>query len=306
MKCFGQIDLVKIKDIVLSKARFQKVVILIDSKSDLDFVGQIESKIKKDTVCFCVNFDLETETDIEKIIRDGTRCVISFLSDYNYFRLVQFYDFYAVTIDVFKDKMYAVRLKNYDDYYLFCDNKKLSVEDRLVIANYVIEWKWRNLIASKNYSNEEKLLLSIFDRVDLCKCGQFLNFDIYSELVRIESKYYKSYLFIRIMAIKYLFLTFLQSSQKMIDVYKTYYNDLEEVDYAYKLYKDERVNFLFKNCNKLMLDFINVLLANFSVNLNITKNEINNLLKNIKNKAKYNKKDNLLKYCYLYGIFENI
>lgn len=306
MKYYEQIDISKIKEIVLNKARYQKVVVLIDANTDLDFLAQLEKQIKKETVYFCLNLDIENHLDIQKTLCDGTRCVVSCLSDYNYLKLSTIFDFNITTIDVFEDKMFTMRLKNYKDYYLFYNTNKLSIEDQLLICNYLIEWKWQNLIASKNYREEEKVLLSIFNRKDIMECNQFYNLEISKELIGIDCKYFQSYLFIRIMAIKYLFLAFLESSQMMIDVYKSYSDNLDQVNYVYKLYKDERVNFLFKNCNKLMLDFINILLSNFSVNFNITKTETNNLLKNIKIKAKNIKKDNLLKYCFLYGIFETI
>jgi len=306
MKYYEQIDLVKIKDIILKKARYQKVIILIDSFSNLDIVNQLEKSVKKETVCYSINLDLESCEEIAKILNDGTRCVVSFLNDYNYLKLSSVYDFQDITIDVFSDKMFTLHLKNYDEYYLFCRENKLSLEDRLIMYNYTIEWKWQNLISGKNYSEEEKILLKTFNRKNILELNRFFGLEIYNELLSLNPKYYSGYLFIRILAVKYLFLAFFESSEKMIDVYKFYSNDLEEVNLVYKLYKDERVNFLFKNCNRVMLDFIDVIMSSFSLKLNITKIEANNLLKNIKINAKNIKKDNLLKYCYLYGIFENI
>lgn len=306
MQYYEQIDLLKIKDILLNKARYQKVVALIDSSSNLELVYSLEKMLKKDTVYFCLNLDVDNILDIQTVLHDGTRCIVSFLKDYNYLKLSKIFDFNITTIDVFEDKMFAMRLKDKEGYYLFYDTNKLSIEDQLLISNYAIEWKWQNLIASKNYNLEEKYLLSIFNRKDLVKLNQFYNLEVAKELMDIDDTFYQSYLFIRIMAIKYLFLAFLESSQMMIDVYKAYSDSLEQVNFVYNLYKNERANFLFKNCNRVMIDFINMLLANLTINITLNKNEIYNLLKNLKIKAKNIKKDNLLKYCFLYGIFENI
>lgn len=306
MKYYDTIDFLKIKEIILTKSKYQKLVVLMDNHTNLDFLNKLEQQIKNEVIYFCINIDFEDALEIQKLVFDGTRCVVMLLSDNNYLKTSSWYEFNNITIDIFDDNLMSLRLKENDDYYLFCKNNKLSIEDKLVICNTVIEWKWQNLIACKNYNEEEKVLLSIFNRRDLLECKQFYSLIFSKELVHVNSDYYQAYLFVRIMAIKYLFLAFFESSQKMIDIYKSYSENLEQVNFVYKLYRDERVNFVFKNCSKVMLDFINVLLSNIYLNLNLNKKEINNILNNIKIIAKNIINNNLLKYCYLYGIFENI
>ena len=306
MQYYNKINIKSIKDLVTKKAKYQKVVILFDGDTDLDLLNNIEMQIKDDVLLFSYNLEHALDSDIKSFLLDGTRCVIILLNDCNYIKMSDFYDFNTMIIDVFSGKILSAHLQKCEEYYLFYEDNTLSIEDHLLMCNILIEWKWQNLLSSKNYNHEEEIMMSTFSRKDLLNCEYFYNTEIVKELINIDYNNYQLYLLIRVIAIKYLFLTFLESSQFMIDVYKNYSNNLDEINHVYKLYKDERANFVLKNCNKLMLDFISVALSSVKCKWGWKVEEINKILKNIKIKAKNNKKDNLLKYCFLYGIFEKI
>lgn len=305
MQYFNLIKNEQIRDLILNKSIYQRVLVLTDSCTNLDMFEKLEKEIKDKTIFFCYNVDLLSEEELKQIFSEDYRCVLLWLGDKNYLEISKYYTFYAITIDVFEGRLFLLRLKDLKEYYLFYNDNALSCEDKLFIANYLVETEWRNLLSYKsNFKNN--YLLQVYNRSDVFNCETFKNFDMAQELTGLNEESYELFLFVRIMAIKYLFLSFVTNSQQMIDIYKLYENDLQELNFVYLLYSDERANFVFKNYNKTFLNSIETNMANIKPLSHVDNGEIFRILKIIHLRAKTIKKDNLLKYCFLYGIFEKV
>lgn len=305
MQYFNKINFNEIYKIVEERAKYQKVLILFDKQNYTKQLDQVVIKIKKNCVLFMADYSSLNEEQISKVLENDYKLVLISLTDENYIKLCKYYDFSAITIDIFNGNILPVHLKENASCYLFYENEKLNKTEQLYLSNYLVEWKWRSLLTGKNFCIKENEIMCAFNKTDLIESSFFKCDEMWQELVDIKAEDYDLYLFIRLMAIKYLFLSFLTKTQIMIDVYKVYENNLEELNFIYLLYNDERVNFVFKNYNKYMLDYIDSSLTS-QVETKYKKENIFNILRIINNLAKNIKKDNLLKYCYLYGIFEKI
>jgi len=312
------ISIEEICNIVLTKAKFQKVAICFDANSDLDFIHKIEEKLKKQVVMYLYNFD--NFENVNEVVNDGIKCLISLLSFKNYLRLKSSSNFNFLFIDIVVDNFISPHLKadNITTYLFMNEKQENKLADILYLFANLVEERFYNISNSRNYGKEETILNQILQNfnnenidlknlVNLVKDIDFrLDFKECQKLNSIEEVAF--YYYAIILAYKHLFLQFSQKSYKIIDVYKQYQNDYNQINLSHKILFDERLIFLLKTNNCNMIEFIDLFLnkINFKLLKNNNKINIKNILKILKNNIILLNKDNLLKISYLYGIFDAI
>lgn len=312
MRIIQYTNMQEIYNRLIDKIKYQKVVLLTDNNQNIN--KKIEKVFSINTVFYTVSFD---SVNLEEFIKDGTKCVILVLQTSNYLKVKSIIDDNMLVVDICSSE-YLLRFNDFDNYYLYIAGYKKSVADYLVLANSLVESIWQNLLSFKDVSSQVLLAEEIiqkfgekessnFDHINHClglKKEISFAVSLDEELPRIKDV--SIYLFLRLIAIKYLFLSFKLDNVFMVDIYKECKSNENEINLCYKLLTSERANFLLKNCYDLLIEIIDRFVRKIKINNNEIIKSIKNELKVLKNNAKTINLDNLLKYCYLYGIFNNV
>lgn len=312
MRIIQYTNMQEIYNRLIDKIKYQKVVLLTDNNQNID--KKIEKVFSINTVFYTVSFD---SVNLEEFIKDGTKCVILVLQTSNYLKVKSIIDDNMIVVDICSSE-HLLRFNDFDNYYLYIAGYKKSVADYLFLANSLVENIWQNLLSFKDVSSQVLLAEEIiqkfgekessnFDYVNFClglKKEITFAVSLDEELPRIKDV--PIYLFLRLIAIKYLFLSFKLDNVLMVDIYKECKSSENEINLCYKLLTSERANFLLKNCYDLLIEIIDRFVRKIKINNNEIIKSIKNELKVLKNNAKTINLDNLLKYCYLYGIFNNV
>ncbi|MBQ8431222.1 MAG: hypothetical protein IJX26_04730, partial [Clostridia bacterium] len=155
MKIFYDINISKLKQEILAVAKFQKVVILLDEYSNLEVVDKLEKEIKKETVCYKI--DDVSAVNLIEFLNDGTRCVISFLSDKTFFRV---FNELGESLNIFILKYNGLiapylSIKNANSMMFVDKNYKIEECEILIFSNALIEQTWNNILHYQNYKKIE-------------------------------------------------------------------------------------------------------------------------------------------------------
>lgn len=286
---------------VLDVAIYQKVVVIFDNKFGENVADNLRSEIKKDTQFFATNFFCAHKDELLV----GAKCVVEILSHNNYFSLIPKLD--NVTLISVAEKVASIRTAS---KIVFTKSQK-NLADLLIFANTCIEGIWRENCGG--YTGEEYLKIfkktcqNFFDTK--CSNTNFLKEIFVVQDVLEETKYVKNlsiYLYARIVAIAFLFLSFERKCITQIDVYKECAESVENINICHQLMTDEKVMFLLRHQNKNINKIIGKIIQKIKLKNCIKIEKINIELNNLKNNVKCQKYDNLLKYCYFFGIFDKI
>lgn len=316
MNIFNNINLEEIKKIALKKAKYQKIICFFDSKTDLKLLEEIELMLKNESVLFCINLD--TALNVQEMVNDGARCVIWLADDYSIVNNEQYVDDNILQIFVLNEGSLLFRMQKKNSYLFISNNYKLYDLDKLFLFDNLICLKWDHLINSKNY-NQEEIINKINNAFEtdniievvnmMSKLPKFLCLINFAELKNLKAGDYIIYLYYKIMSYKFLFLSFATQNEFMVDVYKEYENDYDLLNLSYKIFTSERLTFSLKNSSIYMVNFIKKIFDSISClkkDNELAVIDVNRVLIYLKETAKLSKKDNLLKYSFLYGVFNSI
>ena len=318
MKINYEMSVEEIVNTVLKSAKYQQVALCFDANSDLDLVDKINSLLKKEVVLF--NYNLDNFANLNDVINDSIRCVISLTSFNNYMRLRELNSSNYLLIDIVIDDFICPHIVNQKvDSVVFIKPQMLNnLTDVIFIFANLVEARFQSILQARNYGQEEKRLKFLLDNfnAETIDCEKFIAFASeqvfqldFSPCTQFDNLTELTFYFYSIIiSYKFFFLQFEQESFKMLDVYKYYQNDYKQINLSYKILFDERLNFMLKTNYINMLEFIELFLNKINFKLLKKQNKIKtlNILKILKNNIKALNSDNLLKIVYLYGIFEAI
>ncbi len=297
---------------ILSVAKYQKVVLVYDKTSNASRINMIKEKLEKDTIFLTIHID---NPALQSVVLDGTRCVVECLSVQNLCKLANFLDDNIHLVSIAENDCITKCIRQ-TNHTIFVVNGKKSVTDLLFVANILTENVVR-CMANLQSSHIEMFQRAInifvqsqyskFDFVRfMAKLPEELkiDYDIWEELKNSRST--SIYLYLRILAIYFLFQSFELKCIQQLDVYKACQNDVEQINVCYKILTNERMVFVFRNQCQILKKIIGDIIGKIKLKNKINIIKINNEIKIIKNNAKNINNDNMLKYCYLYNIFNKI
>lgn len=286
---------------ILNVAIYQKVVVVFDNQFGQNLAEDLRLKLKKDTQFFAANF---STPHIDELLIDA-RCVVEILGNDNYFSLTQKLD-NVILLSV----AHKTALAKINSQIVFVKRQK-NLADYLLIANNSIENIWREncgFLSGENhlkmFDEKHKIFFDKNTNNTTFLSNIFVTPDILEEIKNVKNL--SIYLYLRIVAICFLFLSFSRNCVAQIDVYKECPNSIENINICHQLMTNERVTFLLKNQNKNINKIMSKIIQKIKFKNNTNINKINTELITLKNNAKIQKYDNLLKYCYFFGIFNAI
>lgn len=309
-----KLDYEKITEYITAKAPFQKVVLFYDASSNLEVVERLVKSIKDKAILFECN--MENRCDMNAIINDGVRLVVSCVSDNNYLKIKKCLTSYVFIIDMYYGNFASFRLVDNQGLLLLLSKEYDYTIEFLLQANYLVESKFYDILSYKNYGQADERLDEQINILKKCREVADVDFSapFYVKANKSFGRYFDDFdmininvfLYISLLGYKYLFLSIKNKNYVLTDIYKDYINDYENLNIAYEILNNERLNYVLNNYADTMLEMIDKILKQVNL-LNLKNNlKINNILKIIKNKFKLIKKDNLLKISYLYGVFNSI
>lgn len=286
---------------ILDVAIYQKVVVVFDTQLGKDLAEELRSHLKKNTQFFAINF---SAVNTNKLLA-GAKCVVEVLTNLDYFSLIEKLD--NTTVISVVENVATIRTAS---QIVFVKSQK-NLAEYLLIANNLIENIWREncgFLSGENwlkfFNEKHKNFFDKNTNNTTFLSNIFVGQDILEEIKNVKNL--SIYLYLRIVAISFLFLAFERNCVEQIDVYKEYPDDIENINICHQLMTNERVRFLLKNQNKNINKIIYKIIQKIKLKNNTKIEKINKELKTLKNNAKNQKYDNLLKYCYFFGVFDKI
>lgn len=313
MRILNKYNLTEIKEYIINKAKYQKVIICVDDSSNLPMMEEIQSAISRDVVVLKYVYNPKTISDFAKMLNDGVRMVIYNVCTNNFCNLRQCNNF-ILNIFIPTSKYVLPYMLNidcvYGDNILICNNANVDYASIIVLYYAGLNKVWYDLQAG------EKVNLEIFKRIDklanglnnfyihLFECVNYLSKYIEVDLFSIQENELPYNIYLKSCAIFNMLEKFNNKEENYIDFYKTQKSP-EEILKAHKLIiKYELIDLIKYYCNNLLrlnyaiLNRFKILIKKYFILKNINLNKINN---NIKNCAKYSKIDNLLYISYIFN-----
>jgi len=313
MEILYDLDFFRIKEQIFKVAPFQKVVFCYDSSTPIEIVEKIIFDNAHQTI-FC-EYNLENFSSVKDII-DGAKVVICELTDKNFLKLKKDLNDRVCLIDLYYGDFLSLHLVD-NIGLLFLLNKGFDYSTEFLLqACSLIEMKFFDILSYQNYNQADNLIdeeLRLIDdiknvkQVDLKHRKYQIAFDKFGSFFDFSTAVdIKICLYVFVVCYRFLFLSIKNNNYVLTDIYKDYHLDFENLNIAYEILNSKRISYVLNNYADTMLEVINKIMFEINkINLKININ-IKNMLKIIKNKCKINKKDNLLKICYLYGVFNSI
>jgi len=311
MKIIKDDKLKSIKEIVQSKAKFQKVMLLFDDTISNLEIAEIYESIKE----FCVYNQMNISNLDEKEIFNGYRLIIYNCSIESFMKC-------GFERDEFVN-VYIAQNNSFLPYFLtqncFVDkeNNYLLIENNLMDLQMLCSlWfnKFFNYFKSLINGEHKSIELPLQDKettqLNIFECVNTLSEDfefVDVKILKKENLDYKNLMMIDVVLIN-AFLIMLEALKSqtymLVDVYKASKQEEAEIDKFYKLYHNENfINLVILNYNCLHNFCLKVKskILEFAEFCECNIRQVDELIDKVKN---YAKKDNeILAYLYLYDIF---
>lgn len=312
MRIVNKNNVDEVVDIVLSRAKYQKVLLCIDETSNFDFVQHIENSLGRKAVLLKYYFNNDMKNFFAQL-NDGVRVVI-YNVDIEHFALMQNDNNYLFNVFVPTGNFVLPYMLNcesvYGDNLLVCNDKKdyLSV---MLMYEAGLECVWANIQQNERVdltqfklidnliNNDEEFYVALLESVNNLR--QYISTDFFA-VSQDELPYY---IYLKMGYILKMFEKLNLGEEQYIDFYKTTTN-VEEILKAYDVVvKYEFVELIKFYSNNLMrvsgaiLNRLKIIIKRFFKIKNIKLNKIKNI---IKNQAKLLKTDNLLYISYIFDV----
>lgn len=304
----------EIVDLILSKAKYQKVVICIDENSDMEFVENIVSQINKDTILLKYYYNKHDTSTFHNMVNNGVRAIVYNVGLKHFYKL-QSDNSFLLNIFIPQSNFVLPYIVNVESFYgdnlLVCNTNIKDYITLLFLYELALNKTWCLLL------QEVEVDTTIFKNIDaLANCTH----DFYSSLINqvsylkstltdeykdIEENQLPYYIYLRLCIIFKMLESLNQDNEEYIDFYKTELSS-KAIEKAYSLV----VKYPF--IDKLKYNSGNLIKVNSAI-LNRTKiiikkyfnfktAKLNKLNKIIRNQSKILNIEDLLYISYIFNI----
>lgn len=301
----------EIVDLILNKARYQKVLICLDENSDIEFVENIIDKIKNQVVILKYYYNKHNVESLRNMINNGVRVVV-----YNvrleYFYKLQSDNNYIINIFLPQSKFLLPYINNvesvYGDNLLVCNTMVKDYLSLIFLYEVALNKVWQMLVQDLDVDT------SMFKNLDALANGDV---DFYTGLANqvgyvksvltndykeVEESQIPYYIYLRLCYILKMLEELNRNNEQYIDFYKTEKSSMA-VEKAYSLIiKHKLIELLKYNSGNLIkincavLNRIKIIIKKHFNFKNIKTNKLNKIIKNQSKESNY---DNLLYISYI-------
>ena len=306
MKIIRKNTVKEIVNLILLRAKYQKVVICYDDTADKCLLENIKDKVDKQVVFINFYYNNNYE-DLSKTLQDGARIVVYNVSVDNYLKIKDNNNF---LIKVFVPTSNFILPYMIEIDSVFCDNLlvcpgKLDCLAIILLYDAGLTKLWADL------QLHEKVDLEVFKNIDnVINSGGGDLMEITGYLsnyidISVDENCIPYYIYLKLCYVCKMLERFKFNEESVLDFYKLKLSR-EEIDKAYLvLVKSEIVDCLKMYCDKILrvvyalLQRVKILIKKYFKNkINIEKIDLK-----IKENAKNLKIDNLLYISYIFNVF---
>jgi len=309
-KCNSIDEIVKL---ILSKARYQKVVLCIDETSDVEFIDDVINRIGNDVVLLKYYYNKKNVSAFHNMVNNGARIVI-YNVDLKHFYKLNVDNNYILNIFIPQSNFMLPYLRYnesvYGDNLLICDIAKRDYTTLLFLYELALNQTWNALLQNVDVdttifktldaiaNNNTNFYTGLLNQVIKLKTN------ITDEYNEIEESQLPYYIYLRLCATLKMLESLMQEREQYIDFYKTELS-VEAVNKVYDLLiKYDVVQTLKFNCFNLIkltgaiLNRVKIIIKKYFNFNRINLNKLNNTIKIQSNKFNM---DNLLYIAYIFN-----
>lgn len=307
MKIVKKDVLKEICDLLVLKARYQKVVVCYDDSADAVLVEKIKEKVGKRMIIIDFYYN-NNRIELEKILQDGVRVVVYNVKINNYLKARMDNDF-LIKVFIPTGNFILPYVIERDGF--FCDNL-LVYKDCLDFLTIILLYDAGLTKLWADVQMQQNVDLEIFKQIDnVVNCGSGDLIRIVNYLspyfdVSVEEECIPYYIYLKLCYVCKMLERFKFNEESVIDFYKLKLTG-DEINKAYQvLVKSEMVDYLKMYCDKMLrvvdalLQRVKILIKKYFKNkINIEKIDLK-----IKENSKNLKIDNLLYISYIFNVFD--
>ena len=303
----------EIAEMIVQKARYQKVVLCLDDESDMGFVDKLTDVIGRKVVLLKYYYNKNNISSFFDMISNGVRVVVYNVSLEHFYQLQNDNNF---ILNIFLPQSnfvlpYIANVESvYGDNMLVCDMTKKDYTSVLFMYELALNKLWSLLLQEVDvdvnmFKSVDKLANDKDDfYINLVNQATYLKSSLTDEYKQIEESQLPYYIYLRLCAVLKMFESLNQGKEQYIDFYKTELSS-EAIEKAYALIiKYNIIDIIKYNSNNLIkinsviLNRLKIIIKKYFNFKNIKLNKLNKI---IKNQSKALKIDNLLYISYIFN-----
>ena len=304
----------QVVDLILSKAKYQKVALCLDENSDMEFVDNIINQINKDVILLKYYYNKSNISSFYNMVNNGVRVVI-YNVDIEHFYQLQNDNNYILNVFLPQSNFLLPYLTHnesiYGDNLLICNTKTKDYTTLLFMYESAFNKVWDLLLQGVEVDTDifKNIDAIANDKVDfypnilnqlagLKKC-------IGGEYQDIKESQLPYYIYLRLCAILKMLENLLQCKEQYIDFYKTELS-VSAIEKAHSLLlKYDIIKVLKYNCenlikiNSAILNRTKIIIKKY---FNFNQIKLNKLNKIIKAQSKLLNMEKLLYISYIFNV----
>ncbi|MFQ6724506.1 MAG: hypothetical protein ACLRFE_04175 [Clostridia bacterium] len=303
----------EIVDLILSKARYQKVILCIDEGSDVGLIDEVVNCIGKDVVLLKYFYNNKTITSFHDMVNNGARVVVYNVSLEHFYKLQNSNNF-VLNIFVAQSKFILPYINNvesvYGDSLLIIDTKVKDYSTLLYLYQLAFEKVWDNLLQGSLID------ITLFKKIDLIANGK-INFynGILNEVLTLRSNItidYQTvgenqipyYIYLKLFAILKMLEYLSNGNEQYVDFYKTELSS-HQINKAYNLLLKYDIIDTLKLHSVNMIKISNAILNRCKIIIkkyfNFKQIKLNKIKKLLNKNSKELKMENLSYISYIFN-----
>ncbi|MBQ7798786.1 MAG: hypothetical protein IJ371_06665, partial [Clostridia bacterium] len=220
----------EISQLILTKAKYQKVVLCLDENSDMEFVDNLSDKIKKDVILLKYYYNKHNTQTFLNMVNNGVRVVV-YNVELEHFYNLQTNNSFVLNIFLPQSSFLLPYISNvesvYGDNLLVCDTSIKDYTTLLFLYEMALSKIWELIV------QQVEVDTTIFKNIDALANGKI---EFYSNLI-LQIKYLQSgigneyrdidenqlpyYIYLRACATLKMLETLNQNNEQYIDFFKT-------------------------------------------------------------------------------------
>lgn len=302
----------EIVDLIISKAKYQKVIICIDETSNMKFINALCDKIAKHAVIikyYCTG----DNQDFFTMINDGVRVVVYNVSNKHFYQLENKSNL-ILNIFISQSNFLLPYIDNIDSVYgdniLVCDTTIKDYTSIVIMYELAFFKLWNELLQNIEVD------IGVFKRVDrlvnkqenfysgLAELLNDLKYQLTDGYKQVAKEQVPHYIYLRLSAVAKMLNSIYCNQEEYIDFYKTAICE-EDVKKAYNLILKNNVIEKLKsnsaNLIKICLIILNRIKTIIKNNFNLKNIEFIKLNNLIAKQSKLLNIDNLLYISYIFN-----
>ncbi len=303
----------EVVDLILSKARYQKVVLCLDENSDMEFMDNIISAVGRQSVILTYYYNKNNIKAFHNMVDNGVRVVIYNVGCEHFYKL-QTDNSYILNVFLTQSDFmlpYMVNIESvYGDNVLICDTSIRDYTTLLFAYEFALEQVWSKLLQGVDVDTQ------IFKNLDAIANG---NMEFYPNILNqisclklylgeqykdVQQEQLPYYIYLRLCSILKMLESVSQGKEQYVDFYKTELSP-KAIEKAHNLLiKYNIIDVLKCHCanlskiNNAILNRAKIIIKKY---FNFNNVKLNKIIKSIKLHSQELNIDNLLYISYIFN-----